>query len=105
MGEYYVLNEYRQVEEIPVVDWAQAYKERFHLSTYVFGMYVSTVFLGLNHQYGDGPPLVFETMVFLKGSWDEQYMTRCSTFRQALWMHIKGCCYAFWYTVKEFLLN
>jgi hypothetical protein len=26
--------------------------------------WVSTVFLGLDHQYGDGPPLVFETMVF-----------------------------------------
>ena len=25
---------------------------------------VSTVFLGLDHQFGDGPPLVFETMVF-----------------------------------------
>jgi hypothetical protein len=25
---------------------------------------VSTVWLGLNHQYGDGPPLIFETMVF-----------------------------------------
>lgn len=26
--------------------------------------WVSTVFLGLDHQYGEGPPLVFETMVF-----------------------------------------
>lgn len=25
---------------------------------------VSTVFLGLNHQWGKGPPLLFETMVF-----------------------------------------
>ena len=25
---------------------------------------VSTVWLGLNHQYGDGPPLIFETLVF-----------------------------------------
>lgn len=25
---------------------------------------VSTVWLGLNHQYGDGPPLIFETMIF-----------------------------------------
>lgn len=28
------------------------------------GMLVSTVWLGLNHNYGDGPPLIFETMVF-----------------------------------------
>lgn len=28
------------------------------------GVRVSTVFMPLNHQFGDGPPLVFETMVF-----------------------------------------
>lgn len=27
-------------------------------------MWVSTVFLGLDHAYLDGPPLLFETMVF-----------------------------------------
>ena len=31
-------------------------------------VFVSTVFLGINHQhYGDGPPLVFETMLFNDG--------------------------------------
>ena len=25
---------------------------------------VSTVFLGLNHNYGEGPPILFETMIF-----------------------------------------
>lgn len=25
---------------------------------------VSTVFLGINHRFGDGPPLIFESMVF-----------------------------------------
>jgi hypothetical protein len=28
------------------------------------GTLVSTVFLVIDHQYGDGPPLLFETMVF-----------------------------------------
>lgn len=27
---------------------------------------VSTVFLGLDHQFGRGPPLLFETMAFMK---------------------------------------
>ena len=27
---------------------------------------VSTVFLGLDHRFGRGPPLLFETMVFMK---------------------------------------
>jgi hypothetical protein len=28
------------------------------------GLRVSTVWLGLDHGFGDGPPLIFETMVF-----------------------------------------
>ncbi len=39
---------------------------------------VSTVFLGLNHQYGDGPPVLYETMIF-GGEHDElqaRYHTR-----------------------------
>jgi hypothetical protein len=28
------------------------------------GVEVSTVFLGLDHSFGDGPPVLFETMVF-----------------------------------------
>ena len=38
---------------------------------------VSTVFLGMNHAWDDGPPLIFETMVFggpLDGE-QEQYST------------------------------
>lgn len=31
-------------------------------------MQVSTVFLGLDHQWGNGPPLLFETMVFQDGA-------------------------------------
>jgi len=42
---------------------------------------VSTVFLGLDHQYGDGPPLLFETMIF-GGPLDEQ-MNRYSTWDEA----------------------
>lgn len=28
------------------------------------GVSVSTVFLGLDHSFGEGPPILFETMVF-----------------------------------------
>lgn len=46
---------------------------------------VSTVFLGLNHQYGDGPPLIFESMAF--GSIDDEYMDRYATETQAMIGH------------------
>lgn len=39
---------------------------------------ISTVFLGLDHQFGDGPPVLWETMVFggpLDGNL-ERYSTR-----------------------------
>lgn len=49
---------------------------------------VSTVFLGLDHQYGDGPPLIFETMVF-GGSCDEATY-RYSTWDQAVEGHDKA---------------
>lgn len=52
---------------------------------------VSTVFLGLDHSFADGPPLLFETMVFRRGGWDgtsdegmiEQDMARYSTLEEA----------------------
>jgi hypothetical protein len=42
---------------------------------------VSTVWLGLNHAWGDGPPLIFETMIF--GGPMDQYQERYSTEEQA----------------------
>ena len=35
--------------------------------TTVGRLWVSTVWLGLDHSFGDGPPLIFETMVFVAG--------------------------------------
>lgn len=46
---------------------------------------VSTVFLGVDHQWGDGPPLIFETLVF--GGPLEGEMDRYSTRAEALAGH------------------
>jgi hypothetical protein len=43
---------------------------------------VSTVFLGINHAWGNGPPLWFETMVFIAGDADAD-MERYSTWAEA----------------------
>jgi len=42
---------------------------------------VSTVWIGINHRFGGGPPLIFETMVF--GPEREVYCQRYSTEEQA----------------------
>jgi hypothetical protein len=44
---------------------------------------VSTVWLGLDHAHGDGPPILFETMVFGEGSWTEQDCQRYTTELEA----------------------
>lgn len=50
---------------------------------------VSTVFLGLDHSFGEGPPLLFETMVF--GGPLDQEQDRCSTWEAAEKMHELMC--------------
>lgn len=47
---------------------------------------VSTVWLGLDHQYGDGPPLIFETMFFAnpgENDTDDDLTERYSTLDEA----------------------
>lgn len=47
---------------------------------------VSTVFLGMDHNFGrEGSPILFETMVFRNESGEE--MDRCSTWDEAEAMH------------------
>ena len=49
---------------------------------------ISTVFLGLDHQFGKGPPLIFETMIF--GGKHDGWTERCSTWDQAVAMHARA---------------
>ena len=52
------------------------------------GKWISTVWLGSNHAFGDNPPLIFETMVFAPGdSLDELAMRRYQTEEAALIGH------------------
>lgn len=67
-------------------DW----ETRFDLKTQVGDYEVSTVDLGINHQFIDGlPPLYYETMIFLKGNDLEEenifvdYQVRYSTEKEA----------------------
>ena len=51
--------------------------------------WVSNVFLGLDHSFGYGSPMLFETMIF--GGEHDQYQERCSTWEEAEIMHKKAC--------------
>lgn len=51
------------------------------------GRWVSTVWLGLDHRFEEGTPLIFETMVFPKDSWAELDCNRYSSEEAALAGH------------------
>lgn len=52
-----------------LVDWDYKCVETTHTDDFV----VSTVWLGHDHNFSDeGPPLIFETMVFQKKGWDDR---------------------------------
>lgn len=73
-----------------LMEWANWYQtgERRVAQDEINGVRVSTVFLGLNHAWDDGPPLLFETMIF--GGEHDQHQERCSTWDEAELMHARA---------------
>jgi hypothetical protein len=69
-GMYFVLLPNRMIAEVnDAIEWAEWYEiaDRTVAQTETELHLISTVFLGINHQFGlRGPPLLFETMVFSK---------------------------------------
>lgn len=68
MTDRYVLRNGIPVPEPDLMKWAEWIEsrpdERIVARTERGGVAVSTVFLGLDYRFGDGPPLLYETMVF-----------------------------------------
>lgn len=79
----------RQGNPIDVLDWARRRADEQRVArTKTRHAEISTVWLGLNHNWmPDGPPLIFETMVF-GGSFD-QHQERYSTEAEALAGHAR----------------
>lgn len=83
----YILDGKTPVKCNNTLEWARWYEtaDRSVAFTELNGARVSTVFLSLSHSFGEGEPLLFETMVF--GGEHDGEMTRCSTWEQAEEMH------------------
>lgn len=98
MLRQYLLNEANKpVLAKDVLEWAQWFEtaDRIVQQTNVDGWWVSTVFLGIDHQFGNGPPLLFETMIFNHDGkadtpWREHYCERYTTYLQAHEGHWKA---------------
>lgn len=71
--------------------WGRRFRDRsdYHriASTYLpDGRWISTVWLGADHGYGYGPPLIFETMIFSPDG-DPLECDRCGSEKWARWTH------------------
>jgi hypothetical protein len=82
-GRYFVLDGHAVIPTNDLHQWSRMFdgRERIVGSTSIGEVHVSTVFLGLDHSFGDGPPLLFETMVF-RGEHD-QAQWRYTTWDEA----------------------
>jgi hypothetical protein len=87
---------YKLIGKLPVpctlMEWAHWMEAeptaRIVKRTTIGTLYVSTVFLGIDHNWDPDPnaePLLFETMVF--DDLHDAYQTRCTTWDQAELMH------------------
>jgi len=70
-GKYHVDPEYKRVA-----------------SSYVAGKHISTVWVGMNMAFRNGPPIIFETMVFSEDA-DDGFMQRYATEEEALLGHLE----------------
>lgn len=84
MNDEYILDGHKPVVCNDSMEWGQWFKSanRHVAKTQISDdIDVSTVFLGLDHSFGEGSPILFETMVF--GGKFDQEMERYATWDEA----------------------
>lgn len=90
MNDFYVLNDKHEPVPAKMMEWSafiQKDGRRVALSDLPNGYRISTVFLGIDHAFGDGgPPVLFETMIFPDGPGGE-YQERFHTWDEAIAGH------------------
>jgi hypothetical protein len=71
----------RRGQPIDFDEWGRLFEDRDYQSLvkthFDDGSWVSTVWMGIDHSFGQGPPLIFETMVF--GGPHDQEQVRYAT--------------------------
>lgn len=85
---YYILDDKgNPIAEKDVLVWGRWLEtaDRTVAKDNVGDVKISTVFLGLDYSWGDGPPLLYETMIF--GGEHDQYLERYTTREEALKGH------------------
>lgn len=87
MGRYILGPDHEAIPCPDLTKWAKWLEssERHVAEENVGDYWISTVFLGLDHQFRDGPPLLFETMVFKRKADGEPDMGGEDQFRYSTW--------------------
>jgi hypothetical protein len=88
-GEHFILDDEHQPVLVDLMTWAywfERIENRIVDWTQISSeAHVSTVFLGIDHNFGPGPRIMFETMVF--GGPEDGYQQRYSTWDDAKMGH------------------
>ena len=86
----YILKGKKVIPEYDLFKWAEWFEtaKRHVANDFIGKVHVSTVFLGLNHNFGVGKPILFETMIF--GGKHDQYQERYCTWEEAEEGHKKA---------------
>ena len=89
MSKWYILDDDNNPVKSTVnefVDWEEAYPEKRIIKQYDNDeVFVSTVFLGLDHAWNSDIPVLWETMIF--GGEHDQYQERYTSYEDALEGH------------------
>ncbi len=90
MTDKYILDGHTPIVCEDLLEWAGWFEkaDRHVRKTEIRDIKVSTVFLGLNHSFGEGKALLFETMIF--GGECDGKMWRYSTWEEAEEGHKKA---------------
>lgn len=88
---YYILNGKEITTTNDVHEWAKQFEKGGRRVAYdeIGDAKVSTVFLGVDHNYDGGEPILFETMIF--GGEFDQYQERYCTYDEAVKGHNIAC--------------
>lgn len=65
---HYILDKEGNARQATLMEWAKwmEKKERVVKQEWIDDIFVSTVFLGIDHNFEEGPPILWETMAFKK---------------------------------------
>ncbi len=87
----YILVGHEPKEELDLHKWGKWFEtadRHVAIDNLPNGVTISTIFLGLDHGFDDGPPLLFETMIF--GGDGDQDQWRYATWEEAEKGHAKA---------------